>query len=681
MEVTLNKTAAALVGVAMVAGLAFAFSTTRAHASQLSDLVELFIGLGIVPADKAADARAALSGMEETPAAATAAAATCNFTRNLKTGDKGADVKDLQKLLNGKGYTVSAAGAGSAGMETEYYGPATAAAVAKMQEAFAADILTPLGLTKGTGFFGTATRAKANTLCAPAATTPTTPTESGTTTDDEEEEASDDTLSGGEASLESYKRTNSPSSVEVEEGDEEIKVAGFQFDVKDGDVSIKRVYVDFEETGSGTDSTKPWDYFDSVSVFLGDEELDTLDASSESDWEDLSGSAYELRFTGLDAKVAEDETAKLYVVVNMASNIDGNDAGAVWTVSVPDNGVRVRDGAGIDSYEGDDTVTRTFEVVAAGDNDELKIALDSSNPNSSIIKVDDNSTTNAQTVMIFKLTAEESDIEVRGLPIKFTSSDTDVTDVVSDVQLEIDGASMGDISSAGVGTTTTFEFDNDEFVIPAGESVVVKVIVDLNSTGAAGVNYSEGTTLSAKIDTTERAAIVAEGKDDLDESAGDITGTAIGKDQQLMTEGIFGEIVSINETTKSDGTTDDALGQFEFKVDVTAFGDTYYVSATTTSVFNYTVLDSNGNTVSTTTSIAVSSTATQDGSAYRIDDGTKKTFTVTVTVDPAVAGNYRVRLNSIDYGTSATNTTDATGAGHTLAPTEDFKSDNLYVNA
>ena len=62
---------------------------------------------------------------------ATSAAGVCPYTwtRDLSSGSTGGDVMKLQQFLNADPDTrVAVEGAGSAGMETEYYGPATAAA-------------------------------------------------------------------------------------------------------------------------------------------------------------------------------------------------------------------------------------------------------------------------------------------------------------------------------------------------------------------------------------------------------------------------------------------------------------------------------------------------------------------------------------------------------------------------
>jgi hypothetical protein len=79
------------------------------------------------------------------------------FTRTLKVGSVGEDVRALQKILNAEGFVVSDTGVGSPGNETTYFGLKTKAALAKYQNYYRADILTPNGLTAGTGYFGTAT--------------------------------------------------------------------------------------------------------------------------------------------------------------------------------------------------------------------------------------------------------------------------------------------------------------------------------------------------------------------------------------------------------------------------------------------------------------------------------------------------------------------------------------------
>lgn len=84
------------------------------------------------------------------------------FTRDLKLGDKGPDVKKLQQYLNQRGFIVAESGNGSPGQESELFGPGTKDALKRFQESYADILLKPYGLTEGTGFFGSVTRSFIN---------------------------------------------------------------------------------------------------------------------------------------------------------------------------------------------------------------------------------------------------------------------------------------------------------------------------------------------------------------------------------------------------------------------------------------------------------------------------------------------------------------------------------------
>jgi len=92
------------------------------------------------------------------------------FNTNMRLGSKGTDVMNLQKVLNMYPQTqVAATGAGSPGMETSTFGPATRAAANKFQALHLAE----LGISAPTGNVFAGTRALLNQVC--SGTTSTNP--------------------------------------------------------------------------------------------------------------------------------------------------------------------------------------------------------------------------------------------------------------------------------------------------------------------------------------------------------------------------------------------------------------------------------------------------------------------------------------------------------------------------
>ena len=76
------------------------------------------------------------------------------FTRYLQRGSIGEEVKRLQEYLNTHGFVLVSSGPGSPGEETDFFGSLTEKALIQFQESHRVEILDPINLKNGSGYFG-----------------------------------------------------------------------------------------------------------------------------------------------------------------------------------------------------------------------------------------------------------------------------------------------------------------------------------------------------------------------------------------------------------------------------------------------------------------------------------------------------------------------------------------------
>jgi hypothetical protein len=325
-----SKAAVAFVALAMI----FTMSVPASNAQQSSEDLQKMIN----------DLLAQIATLQASAGKGTASASGYTWTRDLKTGATGADVMELQKFLNADPDTrVAATGAGSAGMETSTFGPATAAAVSKFQVKYRSDILTPAGLVNPTGFFGPSTRAKANALN--TVTTTPTPDEDEDTTDEDEDTNKE--LSG-EASLDKFEM-NDADDTDVSEGDEEVEIGVATVEFTDGDAEISRLDIALQDS-EGSDSDA-WDTFDTVSLWVDGEKIAEVDASSKDDYLGDEDDGV-LRFSNLKQVAMEDEELEITIAATLQDNLDTENLGE-WDVN--GESLRFFDADGVATTDDDDT--------------------------------------------------------------------------------------------------------------------------------------------------------------------------------------------------------------------------------------------------------------------------------------------------------------------------------------
>ncbi len=158
---------AGLLGASLA--LSFAFAVT-VKADTVSDLTAQINSLLATIASLQAKLATVQSGSTTTTTSSTG----YTFSSNLTLGSSGADVMNLQKVLNMSADTqVASSGAGSSGYETSKFGPLTKAAVIKFQK------------KKGvpaTGFVGPLTRGQLNSMASSSSTSSSTTNTTTTTT-------------------------------------------------------------------------------------------------------------------------------------------------------------------------------------------------------------------------------------------------------------------------------------------------------------------------------------------------------------------------------------------------------------------------------------------------------------------------------------------------------------------
>ena len=610
----------------MILGAVAGVQTANAQAMSLSQLVDLFISLGIISADKAAAAKAAVG---------TSATTGTTFTRDLTVGSTGADVTALQTKLG-----VSATG---------YFGSLTKAAVMSYQ--------TANGIPS-TGYVGPLTRAQLN-----AGSVVTT---GGTTTG-----GSSVINTGVEGSITANKSSVSNST--LREGDTMRQVLGVKLEAKLSDINVQRIKLDLG--ANTTVYTKVFKTF-----YLTDDSGKVLaQADLNSNTVVKNGSNYELTLGGFSYTVAKDTTKYLWVKADLYSSIKTADQTS-RTITLVANGVRGTDQAGIDQYAPTTAFSQSISLEGTLiDSAALKLSLNANNVKSADVIASegtDDDEIDGVSVLNFDLKAEKDEVTVTDLTVDLVYSGSGAATATK--AYLYDGSTLIDSEDVlATGGNTYVTFDDIDYVIAKDVTKTLTVKVDVrNANGTAR-------TITMDIDAADVVAENSEG------STVTPTGSAQGEGFIVKNVGPVFTLVGTPTITRTALSSNDTSGIATstltaiFNVRIKAVGGavTFNTSGSATPSFSTTTAAAlaaiyrNGSSVGAPQAVTAQGTSaivsystpssgvTTSGETWTLADGNTIELPVTyqITIAGSSANQYAVQINGIASGSGTATSTFMTG--------------------
>src|SRR3989344_3268266 len=451
------------------------------------------------------------------------------FTQNLTVGSTGAEVTALQQVLVAQGRLVM-----PAGVAMGYFGSLTQAAVASWQAAN--------GVSPAAGYWGPISRAKYASMAGTPGTTVPGSTVGITTP-------------GVEGTLTATLNPSPASGTKVYEGGSKTAVLGIKIEADISDIKVERVKVQLDATTSGNSDQQ---FYTKIADMMYVMDGSTVLASSVLDATTVvkEGSAYYMTIAGFSFLVPKDTTKVLTIAIDPKASWDSTYDSDTWTLTVPANGVRGVDGAGINQYSPTaaltaQSFTSTADVV---DSAALTVSLATDSPKVSQVIGSSNEKDNLVLAKInFK--AEDDQVKVTDLTADITRSGTQTTATATTAYIYEGGTISGGVISGGTlvgsaavaGTTLplgTAAFTNIDWIIPADTTKTLTLAIDVDSAGVAFTSFA-GSVGS----TTAVATAVAS-----ENSAGSsITETGAGEGRFVTVRKIGPEVTLVSKSVTTDG--------------------------------------------------------------------------------------------------------------------------------
>ncbi len=539
------------------------------------------------------------------------------FTQDLTIGSTGSQVSALQQWLVTKGYLSM-----PAGVAYGYFGSLTQSALAKYQ--------AEAGISPAAGYFGPITRAKVNAMAGGTTTGGTTT--GGTTT-------GGITTPGAEGTL-TVTSNNAGLVSTVYEGDDMAPVYGLNVEAKNSDIAIQRVKVNL-----GTDSKIYTKGYSKMYVTVDGSVVASADLNSSTVVKESS--TYYITITGFSVVVPKGGKKQIVLKADVMPSIESTDRTTLSSINltIPANGVRGVDGAGIDQYGPSSALSNRSTTFSAelSETATLNMSLNSSSPKKNDVFATAGASENELdklTLAVIDLKAEKDDVTVTDMDITVTKTGSGAANASTTVYLyegstELDSASLVNSGAAG----STFTFSDFDYVVPKDTTKTLTVKADIRSANGTVATFA------ASASTTGANAIVTENSngDSVTES-GSATGYGIGVRNQGLEVSLVSKSVTTSGVPQTSGannpSTSTITANFTFKVKAVGAAQMLGLTQSTSSPFvsSTTSFDiyRNGSVVtdvgsnSTSTAFTVDSICTTSGytNSCSLAEGTEVTIPV-----------------------------------------------------
>ncbi len=548
------------------------------------------------------------------------------FTQNLTVGSTGAEVVALQTMLVAQGHLVM-----PAGVAMGYFGSLTQAAVAKWQAAN--------GVSPTAGYWGPISRAKANMTSGGTTTVPDT-TVPGSTVGI--------TTPGVEGTI-TASLSATPAAVKLYEGQTMIGVLGIKLEAKASDIRIERIKLDLDHvTGTTVADTNFYRKIASkVYVMDGSTVLGSMDLNISTIVKD--GANYFITVSGLSFVVPKGGTKVLTVALDAIGTWDADFNAETFSVTVPVDGVRGVDGAGVNQYSPATAFTRNFTSEdALVDASTMTVSTNASTPLANQVIAEQGSSNNEYDrleVLKADFKAEKDAVTITDLVIDIVrggtagaSSATATTAYLYDGDTVVGSAAVAGTSLTAMGAT----FADIDYVVPKDTTKTLSIQLDIDDAALAH------DTFAVDIDTADVTAENSAGAG-ITES-----GTAVGKTMTVRKVGPQLTLVSKSVTTSgvpqgspAVGLTSTSTLSATFNLKIKALGGTLtfgnvasgtpLISSSTASfaIYRNGSFDSSIGSYATSTSYTIPSTCVAEAAAKNgctLAEGAEVTVPVTFQI-------------------------------------------------